>query len=225
MIFAHLGGESPQQHRPLGACSTDRSPSVYARHPLRGANWQPITAAASKARWKRVRRRRQKEQPPAPPKPAPCPPDAERRRLSVWAARGWLPDGVEPASLAAAYRRKFGVEPCRDTTTRAFRAYSLRELGMALADVGRDFESQALRTLWSRALEQLQLPATRALLAQQGRLLELRDATGLPETFQAVVGVPCCWLELLQGRRLPLADALTAALGLPVAVVLVGMEP
>jgi len=29
VIIAHLGGESPQQHGPLGACSSQRIPFVY----------------------------------------------------------------------------------------------------------------------------------------------------------------------------------------------------
>jgi hypothetical protein len=43
MIIAHLGGESPQQHGPRGACSTDRIPFVSRREP-RGANPQPTEA-------------------------------------------------------------------------------------------------------------------------------------------------------------------------------------
>ena len=43
---------------------------------------------------------------------------------------------MAPSAIAAAYRRRFGVEPSRDATYRTFRAYSLRELGLALGELG-----------------------------------------------------------------------------------------
>ena len=76
------------------------------------------------------------KKPPAPPRPAPCPAGEPRYRLAAWDEWGWLPPGVAPASVAAAYRRRFGVEPRRDATYRTFRAYSMRELGMALGELG-----------------------------------------------------------------------------------------
>lgn len=76
------------------------------------------------------------KRPAPPPKPAPCPAGEPRYRLADWDEWGWLPPGVAPASVAAAYRRRFGVEPRRDATYRTFRAYSMRELGMALGELG-----------------------------------------------------------------------------------------
>jgi len=48
MIIAHLGEESPQQHRPLGACSIDRSPFVHPGKPW-GTNPQPTEAPPTPA--------------------------------------------------------------------------------------------------------------------------------------------------------------------------------
>jgi hypothetical protein len=131
---------------------------------------------------------------------------------------------VAPSSIAAAYRRRFGVEPRRDRDCHTFRAYSLRELGQALGELGRAFEPQPLRAIWDRALQRVGLPSTRALLAQQAHLQELREAIGLPGTLLAVVAVRAHWLEITQNRRHLLAEALTDALGQPVAVVLQGVE-
>jgi hypothetical protein len=44
MIIAHLGGENPQEHRPQGACPSNRSPNVSPAEP-QGANPQPTAAA------------------------------------------------------------------------------------------------------------------------------------------------------------------------------------
>ena len=66
----------------------------------------------------------------------PCPPDAERLCVSDWALAGALPDGVSGAAIAAAYRRTFGTEPPREQPRYQIRAYSLRELGLALGDLG-----------------------------------------------------------------------------------------
>ena len=76
------------------------------------------------------------KRPAPPPKPKPCPAGEPRYRLAAWDAWGWLPPGVAPASVAAAYRRRFGVEPRRDAACKTFRAYSMRELGMALGELG-----------------------------------------------------------------------------------------
>ena len=76
------------------------------------------------------------KRPAPPPKPAPCPAGEPRYRLAAWDEWGWLPPGVAPSAIAAAYRRRFGVEPRRDATYRTFRAYSLRELGLALGELG-----------------------------------------------------------------------------------------
>ena len=45
MIIAHLGGESPQQHGPLGACSTDRNAFAIRREPLGVAKRQQAAPA------------------------------------------------------------------------------------------------------------------------------------------------------------------------------------
>jgi hypothetical protein len=74
--------------------------------------------------------------PPPKPKPKPCPADATRYRLAAWGARDWLPDGVAPSAIAAAYCRVFGMPPRRDPTKRTARSYSLRELALALQDLG-----------------------------------------------------------------------------------------
>jgi len=76
------------------------------------------------------------KRPAPPPKPAPCPAGTPRFRLAAWDANGWLPDGVAPSAIAAAYRRRFGAEPRRDPACKTFRAYSLRELEMVLAELG-----------------------------------------------------------------------------------------
>ena len=164
------------------------------------------------------------KRPAPPPKAAPCPTDTERHRLTVWAARGWLPDGVAPSSIAAAYRRRFGVEPRRDDACHTFRAYSLRELGQALGELGRAFEPEPLRKVWDRALERVALPSTRILLSQQARLMEVRGGPGMPGTLFVVVAVASNWLEMVQSRRQLLSDALADALGQPVAMALRGVE-
>ena len=48
MIIAHLGEESPQQHRPQGARSIDRSPFVHPGKPW-GTNPQPTEATPTPA--------------------------------------------------------------------------------------------------------------------------------------------------------------------------------
>ena len=74
--------------------------------------------------------------PPPPPHPKPCPSTADRYRLAAWDASGWLPAGVTASAIAAAYRRRFKAEPPRDPQQRCIRAYSLRELGHALGELG-----------------------------------------------------------------------------------------
>ncbi|WP_411875576.1 hypothetical protein [Vulcanococcus limneticus] len=110
--------------------------------PRRQARTTTPAAAAAAARLADFRRTfpadrtPRPKKPPAPPKPAPCPAEEPRYRLAAWDEWGWLPPGVAPSAIAAAYRRRFGVEPRRDATYRTFRAYSLRELGMALGELG-----------------------------------------------------------------------------------------
>lgn len=104
---------------------------------------QPSPAAAAAAarladfrRTFPVDRTPRPKRPAPPPKPKPCPADATRYRLAAWGARDWLPDGVAPSSVAAAYCRVFGMPPRRDPTKRTARAYSVRELALALQDLG-----------------------------------------------------------------------------------------
>lgn len=155
--------------------------------------------------------------PPPPPRPLPCPADADRYRLADWGRRGWLPEGVAPSAIAAAYRRRFGAEPRRDPHHRQSRAYSMRELGAALGALGLAPNPEPLRVIWDQALQLVGLPSTRQLLQQQARLSELREGPG---GLLAVVRVPERWLGMVQGRAQLLTDALGRALGAPVLLQL-----
>jgi DNA polymerase-3 subunit gamma/tau len=143
----------------------------------------------------------------------------------VWDARGWLPDGVAPSAIAAAHCRVFGMPAPRDPSKRTARAYSLRELGHALGELGRAFEPEPLRKVWRRALQRLELPSTRALIAQQARLMEVRGPVGMTGDLFVVVAVASDWLEAVKSRRRLLSDALADALGQPVAMALRGLQP
>ena len=82
-------------------------------------------------------RRRLRPMPPGPPPRAiPCPPGVYRARLAAWMKGTDMPDGVAPSAVAAAYRRVFKAEPRRDRDYPTFRAYSWRELTLALAELG-----------------------------------------------------------------------------------------
>jgi DNA polymerase-3 subunit gamma/tau len=116
------------------------------------------------------------------------------------------------------------VEPRRDDACHTFRAYSLRELGQALGELGRAFEPEPLRKVWDRALERVALPSTRILLSQQARLMEVRGPVGMTGDLFVVVAVASNWLEIVRSRRRLLSDALAAALGQPVAMALRGVE-
>ena len=104
----------------------------------------PLAAAVAglERSWHRPARREPAAAPPAapppppPPHPKPCPSTADRYRLAAWDASGWLPAGVTGSAIAAAYRRRFKAEPPRDPRHRCTRAYSLRELGHALGELG-----------------------------------------------------------------------------------------
>ena len=158
--------------------------------------------------------------PGPPPRPLPCPADAERHRLADWGRRGWLPEGVAPSAIAAAYRRRFDAEPPRDPEHRATRVYSLRELGLALGELGLAPNPEPLRVIWDQALQQLELPSTQRLLQQQARLTDLREG---PRGLLAVVTVAEQWLAMAQGRAQLLTDALAQALGAPVLLELQGV--
>jgi hypothetical protein len=59
----------------------------------------------------------------------------QRHRLSWWAARGLLPQGLQPSTIAAAYTRATGRPPARDPDRKQSRAYSAWELLQALAQL------------------------------------------------------------------------------------------
>jgi hypothetical protein len=109
------------------------------RRPARATTPAAAAAAATLADFRQtfpVDRTPRPKRPTPPPKPKPCPADATRYRLAAWGARDWLPDGVAPSAIAAAYCRVFGVPPRRDPTKRTARAYTVRELTLALQDLG-----------------------------------------------------------------------------------------
>jgi len=127
---------------------------------------------------------------------------------------------VEPSALAAAYRRRFRVEPRRDRQRKASRAYSLRELGLSLGELGLAPPPDPLAVIWRRALRALQLPSIRMLLSQQAQLLALEPSPSSDDLL-ARVAAPANWLAMVAARITPLAEALTAATGQPVSVELV----
>ena len=134
------------------------------------------------------------------------PPAADsRHRVSWYTARGLLPQGLAPCSIAAAYIRTTGRQPARDPERRQYKAYSPLELLAALAELSRtappaappapppppprapqpaayrcppapQWQADPMADVWARALRALQLPSTRMLLSQQTRLLELRQS-------------------------------------------------
>jgi len=59
VIIAHLGGESPQQHGPLGACSSQRIPFVHrnARVTSSASVSKPTAAAQLAQGLQRIRER------------------------------------------------------------------------------------------------------------------------------------------------------------------------
>jgi len=162
--------------------------------------------------------------PPRPPRPAPpaphltpCPPDAQRLRLADWAARGMVPRGLAPATVARGFRQRFGLPPRRDPARRASCAYTERELGASLGALGLAFPANPLAEVWAATLDRVELPSTRMLLSQQARLLRLDDR-------RAVVGIAHPWGEMAQARLPLLEVALAAAIGSPRAVVLELLE-
>lgn len=162
--------------------------------------------------------------PAAPPRPAPpshhltpCPADAQRLRLADWAARGMLPRGLAPASIARGFRQRFGQPPRRDPSRRACRAYSMRELGASLGALGLAFPADPLAEVWAAVLQALELPSTRMLLSQQARLAELSEAA-------AVLEVRPEWLAMTASRRHLLEQALAAAIGRPLPLQLRAWE-
>ena len=162
--------------------------------------------------------------PAALPAAEPCPPAAERHRLSHWRRLGWLPEGVEPSVIAAAYRRRFRVEPRND---HQFRAYSQRELGLSLGELGLAPPPDPLAAIWQRTLKALALPSTRMLLSQQARLLALEPSTDPmrePGELVARVAVVPDWLRMVQSRGELVANALAETLGCVVAIELQGVE-
>jgi hypothetical protein len=168
----------------------------------------------------------------------------QRHRLSWWAARGLLPQGLQPSTIAAAYTRATGRPPARDAQKKQSRAYSAWELLQALALLSPPLQPlgaaaarpaptaappppppappprpvDPLAVIWARALQALQLPSTRMLLTQQARLEALRpNCWG---DLVAVVAVAPDWLAMVRTREALLSAALVAAVGRPVRLVL-----
>ena len=169
----------------------------------------------------------------------------QRHRLSWWAARGLLPQGLQPSTVAAAYTRATGRPPARDPDRKQSRAYSAWELLQALAQLSPPLQPlgaaaarpaptaappppppapplprpvDPLAVIWARALQALQLPSTRMLLTQQARLEALRpNCWG---DLVAVVAVAPDWLAMVRTREALLSAALVAAVGRPVRLVL-----
>ena len=125
----------------------------------------------------------------------------QRHRLSWWAARGLLPQGVAASSIAAAYARATGRPPARDAERKQFRAYSAWELLQALAQL-----SPPLQPLGAAAAR----PAPAAAPPPPPPALLL----------VVVVRVPPDWLPMVRSREAQLSAALAAALGRPVWLVL-----
>jgi len=128
-------GDAPATRSPL----SDPLPVIERPRPPappRAQQPAPPAAAPNPDRWPRNLNRGRTPR-PAYAGPRPCPPDARRRRVAEWDAGGVLPRGVDPSTLAAAYRRRFGgVEPRRDPNRKTTRAYTFRELGLALGELG-----------------------------------------------------------------------------------------
>ena len=131
-------GDAPANRSPL----SDPLPVIEPPRPVAPPRAQPIAPPApppprpAPQPWPRDINKGRTPR-PAFTGPKPCPPDAPRRRFSEWAAVGVLPRGLDPSTLASAYRRRFGgVEPRRDPDKKATRAYTFRELGLALGELG-----------------------------------------------------------------------------------------
>ena len=167
----------------------------------------------------------------------------QRHRLSWWAARGLLPQGLQPSTIAAAYTRATGRTPAKDPERRQYKAYSAWELLQALAQLSPPLQplgaaaarpapaaapppprpvdplAEPLGAIWGRTLQALQLPSTRMLLSQQARLEAFRPNRW--GDLVAVVMVAPDWLPMVQSRAVLLSDALGRALdGRPVWLVL-----
>jgi hypothetical protein len=81
----------------------------------------------------------------------PCPPDEPRWRFARFLeADPWIPQGVTPSAVAAAYVRLFGVTPRRDPLRPTGRVYSIREMRLALDELMR----QAFERLSREAKQQ-----------------------------------------------------------------------
>jgi hypothetical protein len=124
---------------------------------------------------------------------------------------------MAPVTLARGYRLAFGGrDPHRDPERRASRAYTERELQLALRALERPCQSERLQEIWLGTLERLQLPSTRMLLRQKARLVLLVDGT-------AVVEVASHWLPMVRSRLQLLLEALSAELGYPAGLILQGV--
>lgn len=174
----------------------------------------------------------------------------QRHRLSWWAARGLLPQGLQPSTIAAAYVRATGRPPARDAQKKQSCAYSAWELLQALAQLSPPLQplgAAAARPAPAaappppppappppRPVDPLAEPLgaiwgrtlqalelpSTRMLLSQQARLEALRPTGWGELV-AVVAVAPDWLPMVQTRAALLSDALGRALNArPVWLVL-----
>lgn len=174
----------------------------------------------------------------------------QRHRLSWWAARGLLPQGLQPGTIAAAYTRATGRPPARDAQKKQSCAYSAWELLQALAQLSPPLQplgAAAARPASAaappppppappppRPVDPLAEPLgviwgrtlqalelpSTRMLLSQQARLEALRPTGWGELV-AVVAVAPDWLPMVQTRQALLSDALGRALNArPVWLVL-----
>lgn len=168
-----------------------------------------------------------------------CPPLdwTQRHRLSWWADQGLLPQGVKPATIAAAYARATGCPPARDPEKKATRSYSGPELLQAFGQLipapppePKAWEApppapkppaDGLAEIWQRGLMALELPSARMLLNHQAQLLSLSPSfyrLAGPDELVALIRVTDNWLPMVRSRRDYLSRALGKTLGCPVCI-------
>ncbi len=124
----------PQQPARMGTPAPRPSP-----WPLQRLQSSPQQQRRSTPRGKaRLRARRASKPAKVPTRQfeQPCPPDQPRWRFARFVeAAGWIPEGVAPCAVAAAYVRLFGVSPRRDPLLPTGRVYSAREMRLALEEL------------------------------------------------------------------------------------------
>ena len=158
--------------------------------------------------------------PPPPPSPParsqqakPCPADAPRQRLSEWQARGWVAADLNPATVAAGFRRAFGRDPARCRVAGSGPDHGCRELGLSLGALGLAFEPFPLQVVWAGALARIGPPLTQNLLRSHARLERLDGDTALVAADPALMPV-------VQSRAVLLERVLSDQVGVPIRVQL-----